>query len=179
MPLRNTQRSYGSISKFFHWLIAILVIFMLIYGFSLNFVPKAYVPITFNIHKLIGLTILTLIILRLLWTLTNPKPELPPNTPWYEHVAEYVVHWSFYLLLIAMPLSGWVFSVAAGRPPKLGSYAFNLPIEQNKSLSEAVFNVHAILALIIIALLILHVAAALYHHYVHKDNVLRRMLPFV
>lgn len=177
MELRNTTFTYGAITKTFHWLLFVLITFMLIFGFLLDSIPKPFQGTAFTIHKLTGLTILALMVLRLLWALVNPKPALPFGTPWYEHVLERVVHWLIYLTLIAMPLAGWIGSVAAGYPPKLGEYAFNLPIEKDKALSESAFDWHNTIAFIIIGLLVLHILAALYHHYVRKDDILRRMLP--
>jgi len=177
MPIRNTFTSYGSVSKFFHWTLFILIASMLIFGFLLSYVPKEYQSIAYSTHKLTGLCILTLMILRLLWTLTNPKPALPPSTPWYEYLAERLVHWTMYAALIVMPLSGWIGSVAANRSPRLGEYIFTLPIEQSKSLMTSSFEVHYTIALIIIGLVSVHILAALFHHFIRKDNVLRRMLP--
>ncbi len=177
MGLKNTLNSYGSITKFFHWLIFILIFFMIIFGFLLEFVPKDYQPITYNIHKLTGLTILTLMLLRALWSSINAKPLLPFYTPAWQKIAEHVVHYSLYVVIIAMPIAGWIGSCAAGKPPHLGSFTLNLPVPQDKALVEAAFNVHMTLAFAIIVLVTIHVSAALYHHYIKKDNILRRMLP--
>ncbi|HVY53659.1 MAG TPA: cytochrome b/b6 domain-containing protein, partial [Gammaproteobacteria bacterium] len=86
-------------------------------------------------------------------------------------------HYSLYAMLIAMPISGWVMSAAAGRAPRWGNLVLNLPIEKNESLSGLSFNIHYWLAIVIIVFVSLHVAAALFHHFVKKDDVLKRMLP--
>lgn len=177
MSLKNTTTTYGSVAKGFHWTIAILVLFMLAYGYSLNYFPQEYLSIGYTIHKLIGLTILVLMVLRLVWALSNIKPRLPFNTPWLERFAEWAVHFSLYAALIAMPIAGWVGSVAAGRPPRLGETVFNLPIEKNQDLSDLAFTIHNTLAIIIIVLLGIHLLAALYHHFIKKDDILRRMMP--
>lgn len=175
--LRNTEISYGSVSKFFHWLIFILLFVMIIYGFCLAYIPKNYQGIAFNIHKLTGLTILVLMILRLLWSFINPKPMLPFDTPVWQRIGERIVHWSLYLVIIAMPLAGWIGSCAAGRPPHIDGLRLDLPIQKNDALVDTAFNVHNTLALVIIALFCIHVMAALYHHFIKKDDILRRMLP--
>jgi len=177
MALRNSQVAYGSVAKFFHWLIFLLVLFMIIYGYSLQYVPKDYQAFAYNIHKLTGVTILTLMILRLLWALSNPKPLLPLDVPHWERLLERFVHALLYLVLIVMPLAGWIGSVAGGRPPHIGDINLWLPIEQNKALAEAAFNVHNTTAIIIIVLVSLHILAALYHHFIKRDDILRRMMP--
>lgn len=177
MPLRNTPMSYGSVAKFFHWLIFILLAIMLTFGFFLSHIPKTYQPLAYNTHKLTGLTILTLMILRALWALTNPKPILPKDTRPWQRVAERTVHFLLYLTVMLMPLAGWIGSMAAGRPPHIGDINLNLPIGQDKLLSDTAFKIHGLLAITIIVLVSVHVMAALYHHVIKKDNILRRMMP--
>lgn len=177
MSFRNTAISYGSVSKFFHWLIAALIIFMLVYGFFLDDFPKDIQPITFNIHKLTGLTILSLMVLRLLWALMNPKPVLPADVPSWQRSAERIFHFMLYFFAILMPLAGWIGSVAEARPPHLGEFKFELPIDKNKALADAAFDIHGTTAIILIVLISLHALAALYHHFIRKDDILVRMLP--
>lgn len=177
MAIRNTFTSYGSFSKFFHWLIFLLVLFMLIYGFCLSSIPKKYAGFAFNIHKLTGLTILCLMILRGLWALANPKPILPGDTLPWQRLAERAVHYSLYFAIIAMPLSGWIGSTASGHAPTIGSITLGFPIRQDKAISNLCFNIHGILAIAIIVLVCVHVFAALYHHFIRRDGVLRRMMP--
>jgi cytochrome b561 len=175
MNLKNTAQSYGSVAKFFHWLIFLMLFCMVIFGFLLEDVPKDWQPVAFNIHKLIGLTILTLMMLRLLWALANIKPMLPLDMPAWQRLAARTVHKLLYLVVIAMPIAGWVGSAAAGRSPHLGTWILNLPVPQDKALSKAALMLHGTLAYILIALVSAHVLAALYHHFIRKDNVLRRM----
>lgn len=177
MSYRNTLSSYGSVAKTFHWLISVLVICMLIFGYFLGDFPKDVQPLTYNLHKMTGITILFLMTLRLLWALVNPKPELPIGTLSWQRTAERIGHFTLYLFVILMPLSGWIGSVASGRPPHLGNVNFELPVPKDKALAGAAFDMHGTAAIILIVLLIGHVLAALYHHYIKKDNILIRMLP--
>lgn len=175
--LFNTGSAYGPISKFFHWVVGTLVILMLLFSYFLDDISnKDLKGMAFNIHKLIGLTILALMILRLIWTLINRKPTLPGTKLW-ERWAEHLVHWSLYLALLVMPLAGWVGTVSGGRIPHLGNLYFNLPLDKNEGLSDLSFSVHNTVAIIIIVLLSIHVLAALFHHFFKKDNVLKRMWP--
>jgi len=175
--LKNTRNDYGTIAKSFHWVIALLVIFMLIYGFTLEDFSKANQPLAYNIHKLTGLLILVLMLLRSIWALMNVKPGLPIEVMRWQRVAEWTVHFLLYFTLIAMPLVGWIGASAGGRPPHIGTISLGLPIPENKTVSESFFFIHNNLALIIIALVSIHTLAALYHHFIRHDDILRRMLP--
>ena len=175
--LTNTASTYGSVSKFLHWLIFLLVTGMLIFGFFLDDIPKDYQGMAYSWHKGTGLTILGLMIIRIVWALINTKPSPVAFTPMWQVFLERLVHWCLYLLLLVMPLAGWIGSVAAGHVPSIAGFAFNLPIAKNKELADLAFSTHNNVALIIIALVSLHVLAALYHHFIKKDNVLMRMWP--
>jgi cytochrome b561 len=175
----NTSISYGCVAKCFHWVIAGLIIFMLFFGYFLGDFSKELQPVVYNIHKLTGLSILMLMLLRALWALTNQKPVLPVNTPSWQRSLEVIAQILLYLLVILMPLAGWVGSVAANRPPHLGGINFELPISPSKVLANAAFDVHGTVAIMLIVLISLHVLAAFYHHFIKKDNILIRMLPWV
>lgn len=180
MLFRNTLYSYGSVSKFFHWLIFFLVFFMIFLGFLLGLgaVQNKQLSIELlNIHKLTGLSILILMILRAIWASMNPKPLLPPGTPSWQRYAERIVHFSLYGSLIIMPLAGWTSAVAAGAPPRLFGWNIMLPIAKNKNVSDVALEVHETFAIIIIVLVSIHVAAAFYHYFIKKDDILQRMLP--
>lgn len=175
MSIKNSASTYGSVAKFFHWLIFVLLLFMVILGYCLDDVPKLYRPFATNLHKLTGLLILLLMLLRAAWALINPKPLLPNARAW-EYWAAYSVHGLLYVTVIAMPLVGWIASNAADHPPYLGHIVFSLPIAQNKALADAAFDLHGNLAIAIIILFVIHVLAAFYHYFIKKDDVLQRML---
>jgi cytochrome b561 len=179
MSFKNSNTTYGSVSKFLHWLIFLLVLIMIPLGYFMgDFPDKAMRGQAFNIHKLIGLTILTLMVLRLIWALLNVKPALPFGTPAWQRYAERTLHFLLYATLFVMPISGWIGSVAAGRAPHLGGFNFNLPIEKSKEISDFAFDeIHVPLAVILIIFVSIHIFAALYHHYLKRDEVLMRILP--
>src|SRR5579883_1153114 len=116
MSLKNTKTAYGSISKSFHWLIFLLLAFMLILGYLMDDLPKEYKALAYNTHKLTGLSILVLMIVRLVWALMNPKPALLNVSVW-ERLAEHFMHFLLYAVVIAMPIAGWIGSSAAGKVP--------------------------------------------------------------
>lgn len=177
MTLRNTTNTYGSVAKILHWLIFLFVLGMLTFGFLLDSIPKPYQGLAYNIHKVNGLIVLALMIIRILWRSVNVKPLLPIDTQPWERFAEQTVHFLLYVTLILMPLSGWIGSSSAGKPPHIGDLALGLPIEKNKALISSAFELHEYLAYAIIALVTIHVLAALFHYLFRRDNVLQRMLP--
>jgi len=172
--MRITAYSKGS--KFFHWLIAIVVIGMLSFSFFLENLPDQYQSTGFMIHKSLGLTVLVLIVLFFLWTQYTGKPDLPTITPKWQIILARFVQYSLYALLICMPLSGWVMSIAAGRVPSyFGLFNVPLPMVANKALSNTMQNTHETIAWILIALIALHIIGALKHHFINKDSVLKTM----
>ena len=178
MCIRNTKDTYGSVAKFFHWLIAVLVFIMLAAGVSFNYLPKgAFFSALMFIHKSTGVTILGLIILRLLWRWMNPLPNLPLSMPLWQKYAARSVHFLFYLLLIAMPITGIVMTLAAGYGvPFWGIATIHWDsIPKYKPLSHLMADWHEYLAWTIVAFITLHTLAALKHHFIDKDNVLKRM----
>lgn len=176
--IKNSVSSYGSVAKLLHWLIFLMVVIMIFVGYFMDDIKnEALKDQVFNMHKISGLTVLCLMILRLLWAIVNVKPKLPAGTPRWQHAAEHIVHGLLYLFLIAMPLAGWVGSVSAGYAPHFFQWNIALPIAKNKQLSDFCFSVHDTVAVLIIIVVSLHAVAAVYHHVVKKDDVLRRMLP--
>ncbi len=171
--------SYASGPKFFHWVIAFIVIGMLCGSFFLGDIPKQYAGTAYMMHKSLGLIILTLMILRVIWIVCEGRPELPPTVPLWEKYLSRFVQYSLYLFVILMPLCGWIMSMAAGRTPVfLGLFNLPLPgIPLDENLAKFMNSCHKTIAWIIIVLLVLHIVGALKHHFYDKDDVLRAMLP--
>lgn len=180
MAYYNTAETYGFVAKLLHWVIALLVIGMLCVGILMSKLPDTpFKGQVYMIHKLTGLCILILMIVRLIWVLINPKPRLPSTVPAWQGFLARSLHWGFYVLLIIMPISGLVMSTAAGRPPLLFGWEIAMPgIPLNKQIASQAAQTHGLLMWVIIAMIILHILAAFKHHFINKDNVLRRMLPW-
>ncbi len=180
MTLKNTPDRWGSVSKSLHWLIALLILALGIVGLLMGELPKTpkYFWV-YTAHKSIGITVLVLVVLRLLWRLYAGAPRPVPGTPgWQERIAN-ATHWLLYVMMFAIPLSGWLYDSASGlRPFKL----FGLlempklvaPDERAAQLSHA-FHEWGFWALILVVLA--HAGAALYHHLQQRDATLVRMLP--
>lgn len=177
--LRNTDTSYGSIAKFFHWTVALLVIVMILMGISFGYLPRnIFRSFLMQIHKSLGVTILILMVLRLCWHLISKRPKLPSDTKkWELHVIQWT-HALLYATVIAMPITGIVMSTAAGYPVHFWWFA-TLRVDwipKNATLANIMNTSHTVLAWIISILIVLHALAALKHHFINKDNVLKSMM---
>jgi len=182
MSLRNTASDYGSLSKFFHWLLFFLVLAQVYFILQANLLPKGSPWIGFligRLHKPLGLVILLFAILAYGWRLLNVHPRFPSSMKPWEKFAAYLVHHLLYLVLIIMPVSGLIMSTAEGQPPNFfGLYQIPQFIEKNKMIGNFLFNVHNYTAILLITLIVIHILAALKHHFIDRDTVLKRMLPF-
>lgn len=179
MNCRNTYERYGSVSKFFHWSIFILFIMQIIVALSMGNVSKSVRSYFYTFHKSLGLLILLVALLFIVWNLIDKKPRWSVAMPTWERISATIVHLALYILIIIMPISGWLMSTAAGHPPNF-FWLLEIPmpgIAKNKMLAQTVSNVHSILAWILCALVAIHILAAFKHHFVTKDNILKRILP--
>jgi cytochrome b561 len=181
MGLRNTAARYGSVAKAFHWAVAGLILYLLYLGLTMHDLPVGVEKIRqYGLHKSLGITVLTLAALRLLWRFSGPSPALLGTPPRYQRLLAMGTHGTLYTLMLAMPLSGWIMSSAAGFPVSVFGW-FTLPnLAATSPQTQTLFHeVHEVLAYSLMALIALHVLASLYHHFYLKDGTLRRMLPFV
>lgn len=174
--LRNTPDAYGWLARSFHWILAVLIIVMLIVGHVMQAVGPDLKGPLHAAHESTGLLVLALVLCRFIWRLKNPVPALPADLPTWQKWASHGAVIAFYFLMIAIPITGLsMVSLGGGRPPFFG--LFSLPaLAHDKAVSHFFWEVHGILGWALIALIGLHVAAGLYHHFVRHDTVLRRML---
>ena len=180
MQIKNTKTTYGAVAKIFHWSIFILIALLLYIGFTMEDIPNMADKFrVYGIHKSTGIVVLILACLRLFWKHMNVAPVLPASLHKLEKMLAHVGHGVLYFLMIAMPLSGWLMSSAAGFTVSVYGL-FSLPnlVAPDKSLKGDFKEIHEMLAWVIIAMVVLHVLAALLHHFHYKNNILRRMLPF-
>jgi len=187
MPATIFSTRYNNVAKTLHWLIALLIITMLALGWTMENVDKGnpYRFQMFQLHKSIGITILLLSLMRLTWRLMHRAPPLPETMPAWEKFAARATHVLFYVFMIGMPLTGW--AIVSSSPLNLPTYLFGyihwpdlpvLPELANKREVSHVFGaIHGWGAYILAALLVLHVGAAVKHHWINRDDVLIRMLP--
>lgn len=176
MTLRNSSTDWGLLSKCLHWLIAALLIAMAILGLSMTELPNGIDKIkTYALHKSLGVTVLVLVLLRLLWRWGAGPTPAAPGSPWQQRLAQ-ATHTALYLLMLAIPLSGWAFNSTANYALRWFGW-FNLPrlLPADPTLKAVFREAHEWLFWILAALVLLHVAAALKHHFIDRDDVLRRM----
>lgn len=166
---------YNRVARFLHWTIGLLVIGNIIGGIFHD--PLGEIFPVMPIHKSIGFVVLALSLFRLYWRITHPVPPLPQSMPRWEAVSAQALHWIFYALMIALPLTGWIFS-SAGKYPLQFFGLFDIPklaVEKGSLLADATHEAHELLGFAWAGLLLIHVGAALRHHYILKDNILTRM----
>ncbi len=179
MQVLNDERRYGAVAQGLHWLIAALIVVMFGLGWYMTGLPLGPDKIKiYNLHKSIGVLILGLAVLRLVWRLISRPPPLPAEMPDWERAAARTSHALLYLLLFAQPLIGIAHSGAANFPVVVfGSFTLPALVGPDEALKKLLGAAHFWTSWAILGLVCLHVAAALRHHLVVKDDVLRRMLP--
>jgi len=181
MAIKNNSQTWGSLSIGLHWLTLIMILSLMVVGLLMTDMPNGPQKIqVYAMHKSFGLTVLGLTILRLLWRLFSTNPDDVPNTPAWQALVAKLTHGALYVLLFAMPISGWLYNSAAGFPLKYFGL-FKLPRLSgfDPGLKELAGDAHETFFYILALLMLMHAGAALKHHYFDKDNTLTRMLPWL
>lgn len=179
MALRSTEQGWGALVRGFHWLIAALIFVQAAIG--LTMVQMGLTPAkvrVFALHKSIGITILALVLLRIAWRLTEKHPADPPAMPRWQVCAARAMHLALYVLIVAIPLSGWWFNSASNAPLVWFGW-FDVPSLTGRFVpvwKPRALLLHQSLFALLALLLVGHVGAALWHHFRQHDDVLRRML---
>ncbi|HLS84423.1 MAG TPA: cytochrome b [Arenimonas sp.] len=179
MPIRNLPERWGAPSIALHWLTLLLVLALVILGLVMTELPNSAFKVkVYALHKSLGLTVLGLTALRLLWRLFAGAPGPVPGTPRWQNAGAQLMHGALYVLLLAMPLSGWLYNSASGFPLKFFGW-FRVPALSGRdaTLKALAHDAHYWLFVTLVLLVALHAAAALYHHYRNRDATLARMLP--
>lgn len=178
--IANSRDAYGWPAIALHWIVALLIFATFGLGLWMGEVPaRADRPFYFAIHASLGMTLLVLLVLRILWAFFNPAPAAPAGTSPLQHAAARFTHLSLYVLTLATVLVGWLLAGVQDTP--LVPMAFGvLPMPSPLALSHAAEDfleeAHELTAYALMALAGIHVLAALWHHYVLRDNTMRRML---
>ena len=162
-----------------HWIVAALILFNLAFGLYTVGLPLSPTKLRyFSYHKWVGVTIFMLAASRLLWRLCHPAPALPATMARWEKVTANATHILLYVLFFSAPLTGWLFSSASGfQTVYLGVVPIPDLLPKDKALADALKLAHKSINYTMAAVIVLHAAAALKHHFIDRDDVLRRMLP--
>lgn len=163
-----------------HWLIAILIVSAFALGLTMVDIP-GITPTKlkyYSWHKWLGVTVLALACFRLLWRLAHRPPSYPLSMPMFQQKAAHGLHGLLYLLMFAVPVSGYFYSLAAGVPVVyLGMLPLPVLIDPNPEWKPVLKQVHYVLNWTMCACVSMHVLAAFKHHFIDRDGVLKRMLP--
>jgi cytochrome b561 len=173
---KNTGDRYGIVAIFLHWIIAILILGQIFLGWYMTDLEIS--PTKFRLygwHKEWGVIILFLVCLRILWRTVNVSPSLN-ELPAVERITARIAHFILYFLMVTVPLTGWLMSSAKGFPVSFfGIFVLPDIISPDKNMGNIYNQIHVWLAYTLLAVICLHVVGALKHHFIDKDNILRRI----
>lgn len=179
--LKNTTTTFGTITKCLHWLIFLLLSTQL----SLTWLLATAIPGSPTqsqyvfLHKSVGVTIFIVAVLFIFWKIVSPSPQPVDSDPHWKHIIAKMVHYAMLLLIMIMPLIGYFLSCSDGYiVDYFGWFILPCLVGKNEAMGSLLYTTHVILGFTLFALISLHILAALQHHFILKDKVLKRMLPF-
>lgn len=178
MRLTNTDEGYGVVHWLIHWASAALIFWLFYLGLTMVDLPLSPQKFAdYALHKSLGLTVLAIVLVRLVWRALTPPPPLPDGMRRRDALLAKGVHHGIYVLLLVIPLTGWLYSSATASPANYFGF-FTVPdlIGTSETAGKVLRVVHDVAGKLLMVLLILHVAGALKHHLIDRDDVLRRML---
>ncbi|MGE0055749.1 MAG: cytochrome b [Hyphomicrobium sp.] len=177
MKFRDSEKGYGLVTRWLHWLMALAIFFM--FGLGYWMMGLEYYSPYYNsapdLHRSIGAVVGLALVFRFFWRLTNPKPDDGELSPMEQYAAK-VVHWAFYPLILIIVVSGYLISSSDGRAIDVFGL-FSIPsVVTEKGLSDQAGYLHKILAYSVIGLALIHAAASLKHHFWDRSDILKRMI---
>ena len=190
--MKQPRDRFTTIAIILHWAIAALLLYNIWLGWQYGDLKPGLKQFQIlQLHKSVGITVMVLSVLRLLWRLANPPPPLPLHMPAWEKFAAVATHWAFYAIMLGLPITGWI--MVSASPTNLPTFLYsNLGLKltfphlgfvhalepvARKAAEDASTTVHHLLVKLTYVLFVLHVAAALKHHFVNRDAVLWHMIP--
>lgn len=169
---------YGAVAQALHWALAVIILTLAGLGIWLESMPRGpFKGWLLDLHSAFGVLALVLIMARIAWRLTHPAPPLPADTPAMVRLASRISHGTLYMLMAAIPVAGIATMLLRGRGINFGVFEVPPLMAADRGMAKSVEGIHTTMAWILLALVVAHVAAALWHHFVRRDAVLRRMLP--
>jgi cytochrome b561 len=178
IAMRAGEPAYTVTARTLHWITAVLVVIQIPLGLLVvNLELGSWKEPLYNLHKSIGATLIPIVLFRLFYRLTHPPAPLPPDVPEFQRVAAHGLHWTLYTLLIVQGLLGWIGTSAYPAPiPVFGLFEMPHIWREDRALSDMLFAAHRFVGIALAFLLVGHIGAALFHHFVQKDRVLMRMV---
>jgi cytochrome b561 len=169
---------YTLTARVLHWTTAVLILVMIPLGLIVaNEWGGPAQDFLYDLHKSIGVTLIPIVIVRLAYRLLNPPPPLPNDIPALQRFAAHATHWVLYGLILVQPIIGYIFvSIYPAPVPFFGLFDLPAIFPANRALSDRLAIVHLYVGLSIAVFAAMHIAAALYHHFVRRDEVLMRMI---
>lgn len=179
--LKNTRKSYGLMAQTLHWLIFVLFVGMFVAAeIMMDMEPGPDKWQLYGLHKSFGIVLLFLVFARISWRMANVTPEDVAGMSKWQSLAAHGVHYALYVAMLAMPISGYLMSMGGGHGITVfGVWSVPDLVGENKPLGSLAHSVHHYTSLAVYGLVAVHLAAALYHHFIKKDEVLHRMLPLI
>jgi len=180
MTDRLPPHRYGAVAQALHWIIAALIVTQFLLATLADDLPTGMHKLALLArHKSFGMTVLMLAVVRLAWRLFHKPPALPPGMKNYEVLLAKLTHVLFYVLLFAVPVTGWLMSSAKGYTVSwFNLFSWPNLVPKDEAAFKILRSRHELVATVLFFVAILHILAALKHHFVNKDDVLKRMLPF-
>jgi cytochrome b561 len=170
---------YGSIAKSFHWLVFALVLVQFVIAWTMPAMRRGVIPGTLiNLHLSFGVLIMAIVLIRLLWSRAYPVAPIVENIPPWQQTLARATHWLLYGLLLVLPVLGW--AAASARDWTIRVFDLvTLPslVSADAKIGFVAGDVHVVLSWVLLGLIVLHVAAGLYHYFFLRDRILQRMLP--
>lgn len=170
---------YSSLQIAIHWITAVIILGMIPVGLTMTRLgPGTTTNLLYELHKSFGLIVIGLAVIRIVVRLSTGVPPIVRTIPAWQRIVARGTHYALYALIVLVPLVGWIATSTCCPPVNLfWTIPVTLPFEGGMEASEPIFTVHRILAISLAAILLLHASAALRHHYLIKDDTLRKMLP--
>jgi len=176
---RNSKTDWGWLAKVFHWAGAAIILILLVHGWWMtHMTPRPERLANYAWHSALGYDLFVILILRLLWRWLNPVPELPVGLQRWEHVAARLSHAGLYVLMFIVSLTGWMVATTLRVPMAKDLLGIDVPplVTVDRSVRQWIEESHLVVAYVLAAVVLIHVVAALRHHVVKRNNVLRRMI---
>jgi cytochrome b561 len=166
---------YHIIQRIIHWVMALLIISLLFIGFIMHDLQNETRYLVYNLHKSLGILVLIFLVFRIVARIKLKVPAMSKKFKKWEVNISKFMHYFFYILMLLMPLSGWIMSNAKGYGVKLFGMKMPFIVAKNKIIGDVAHEMHEVIAWILVFMIVIHVLAVIKHYVIDKENILTRM----